>query len=224
MRRTSGIITVVVAVVWASTVAAQGYEETAPAEPGPGVDPETQSAQPVLEPSAAATQSTSAAPAAEEEIVAPNSIFAEGLGSGLFYSINYERLIINELGARLGFAYIPVSASAGSVSSSASYLFFPMELNYLGIRGGSHVLELGGGGTIIAVTGAARGSGLAVSGAGVTGLVHAHLGYRLHPVGGGFNFRAGVMVVSGPGLDLSNPRPDRWGIFPWPYISLGASF
>ena len=63
-------------------------------------------------------------PAAQDEgdHPAPNSIYLEGLGAGLAYSLNYERRVIDDLGVRVGFSYLSVSAgaSAGGSSSSAS--------------------------------------------------------------------------------------------------------
>src|SRR5687768_194863 len=47
---------------------------------------------------------------------APNSVFLEGMGAGLYYSANYERRVIDDLGVRLGFSYLSMSASAGGAS------------------------------------------------------------------------------------------------------------
>src|SRR5208282_3112134 len=100
----------------------------------------------VPEPEVVATPRRRARPTdGEEELRAPNSIYAEGLGAALLYSINYERLIIDDLAARVGFSYFPLSA--GGVSSTS--LFFPITLSYIGLHSGKHALELGGGVTLL---------------------------------------------------------------------------
>jgi hypothetical protein len=51
------------------------------------------------------------------------------------------------------------------------------------------------------------------------------VGYRLHPVGdAGFMFRVGAMALVGKGLSLSTGDPEKIGVLPWLYLSLGASF
>lgn len=161
----------------------------------------------------------------EDEHPAPNTIFVEGLGAGLFYSVNYERLLFDQLGIRVGLSYMSYGSSVGTdVSSNVSYFTVPLTAEYLGLRAGSHVLEIGAGATMIFSDGAASAGGLTSTGSGVNAMGNAHIGYRIHPVRGGFNFRVGAAALYGPGLSLSNPDPNSWGIIPWFYISAGASF
>lgn len=160
---------------------------------------------------------------------APNSVFLEGLGAGLFYSINYERRVIDDLGVRAGFGYVSLSASgataAGQASASASYLTIPITASYLGIRGRRSGLELGGGTTLAYASGAASSGVTSVSGSGMTAFGTLLVGYRLHPVDhAGFQFRVGVMALAAKGLSLSNPDPNSFGVLPWFYMSGGASF
>jgi hypothetical protein len=161
---------------------------------------------------------------------APNSVFAEGLGAGIIYSVNYERMVIDDVGVRVGFGYVSVgeSASAGgaSASNSASYFMFPITASYTGVRTrGGAGLELGGGTTLLYTSASASALGTATSGAGVTPTVVAMVGFRLHPVDhAGFQFRIGAMALGGEGLGLQNPDPTKFGFIPWGYISLGASF
>ena len=97
---------------------------------------------------------------------ANNSIFVEAGGPGLLYSVNYERVVENDFGLRIGLSYVSFSATAsggGSTSTaSAGILAVPVIASYLGLRGGNHILELGAGGTAVYATGAASGSGLSV--------------------------------------------------------------
>jgi hypothetical protein len=161
---------------------------------------------------------------------APNSVYAEGLGAGIVYSINYERMVIDDVAVRAGFGYLSVGASAGAggntASSSASYVMVPITASYTGIRTRHGAgLELGGGSTLIYTSASASALGTSTSGAGLTPTVVAMVGFRLHPVDhAGFNFRVGAMALGGQGLALSNADPTKFGFIPWGYISLGASF
>ncbi len=173
----------------------------------------------------AATPGTVVVPTdVEEEHPAPNTIFVEGLGAGLFYSVNYERLLFDQLGVRIGFSYMSYGSNVGTSSSNVSYVTVPLTAEYLGLRAGSHVLEIGAGATMIFTDGSASAGGLTATGSGASAIGNAHIGYRIHPMNGGFNFRVGAAALYGPGLSLSNPDPNSWGIIPWFYISAGASF
>jgi hypothetical protein len=185
---------------------------------------------------AAAPQSTDAPAPAEKPVKeegnhpAPNSVYAEGLGAGIVYSINYERMVIDDVAVRAGFGYLSVgaSASAGGAtsSSSATYVMLPITASYTGIRTRHGAgLELGGGSTLIYTSASASALGTSTSGAGLTPTVVAMVGFRLHPVDhAGFNFRVGAMALGGQGLALQNADPTKFGFIPWGYISLGASF
>jgi hypothetical protein len=161
-----------------------------------------------------------------ESTRAPNSIYLEGLGAGLAYSINYERLVVEDLGVRAGLSYLSLSASAGDSSASASLTTIPVTVSYLGVGSKHHILELGGGMSFLLASAASSGFGRSSSGSGLGVLPDAMIGYRLHPVGhAGFQFRVGAMAFFGKGLGFSSDRdPDAIGVLPWFYLSLGASF
>ncbi len=172
---------------------------------------------------AMAERATPSRLASAEDRDANNSFFIEGGGPGLLYSLNYERIVENDYGLRVGFSYTSISASAGGSSASATFMTIPVIASYLGMRGGNHVLELGAGGTIIYADGAASGTGIAVSGSGMTAVGTALIGYRRQPPDGGFQFRIGLEALIGKGLALSNPDPNAMGVLPWMYMSLGFS-
>ncbi|HRI68823.1 MAG TPA: hypothetical protein PK156_31555 [Polyangium sp.] len=180
-----------------------------------------------------------AAPAAAEPEAdpktrpAPNSVFAEFAGAGLWYSVNYERRVIDDLGVRAGLMYIAygASVSSGGTTASAGYSMFniPITAQYLGVRSGKHGLEAGGGVTLSFVGGTASvssgGTNSSASGSAVNPFGTIHVGYRLHPVGkAGFQFRIGVMGLIGRGYTLSKTDPAGIGILPFGYLSLGGSF
>jgi hypothetical protein len=172
---------------------------------------------------------------AKSQRTARNSIYAEGLGPGLLYSFNYERLVTNDLGVRLGLSYASMSASAtdgsSSATASATFMTFPFTASYLGVSSGSHALELGGGLTFIYVSGTVSSSNIAVSGSGILPLENILVGYRFHPVNGGFQLRIGFSGLLGMGIGASNSnttttanKKNTFGFLPWFYLSLGGCF
>lgn len=195
-------------------------QDTAPAqEAAPPVVVE-----PGPQPVAAPEQGQLMAPAPEEERTAKNSVYAEGLGPGLLYSINYERLVIDELAVRVGLSYMSYGASAGSASSSVTFMTFPITASYIGISAGKHCLELGGGATVLYASGSASGLGASSEGSGLGGFGTVLIGYRIQPPNGGFQFRVGLSGMFGPGLGFDVKDPTAFGFIPWGYISLGGSF
>lgn len=169
------------------------------------------------------------APEHNSDKPAQNSVYAEGLGAGLAYSINYERIFVDEIALRGGFSYLSSSASAttssGTTTATASYLTFPITVSYFGLRGRKSSLEVGGGMTLTYASGSASALGVSASASGIAPVGTLLLGYRLHPVGGaGFQFRVGGMALAAKGFSLSNPDPEAFGVLPWLYLSMGASF
>ena len=166
---------------------------------------------------------------AGDERSATNSIFLEGGGPGLAYSLNYERIFENDFGLRVGFSYLSVSGTASAGTSTAngtiSMWTVPVLVNYLGVNWGNHSLELGGGATVVGLDGAGSMGAFAASGSGTLVLGTAIFGYRRQPPGGGFQFRIGLEALVGKGLALSdsNRDPDKVGVLPWMYMSLGFS-
>jgi hypothetical protein len=148
----------------------------------------------------------------EEGVTAFNAIYAEALGPGGVYSINYERRFGQSgLAGRIGFSYISLG---GSESGKVSLLTFPITLSYLGIGNYYHKFEIGAGGMIARVSASAGGIGKSyASASGVGGAGTVLLGYRYQSDGGGFQFRAGISPLFGPG-----------GWLPWGYLSLGGAF
>jgi hypothetical protein len=160
----------------------------------------------------------------EEQRTANNALYAEGLGPGLFYSINYERSF-SDFAGRIGFGYVSVSAGAsdstGQVqeTASASFITVPITVSYLGIGSKRNMLELGAGATIFHVgaggsTFESKSSSSANESATFV-LPVAVVGYRYMPPSGGFLFRAGVSpIFAGSSLP----------VLPWPYLALGGAF
>ena len=176
----------------------------------------------------AQAQEPTRSPASSGDRTAMNTIYAEGLGAGGAYSVNYERLVFNDLGIHLGFSYwsVHATASGGGTTASAtgSFIAIPITASYLGISSGNHALELGGGVTIwnISVTGTSGGFVGSASGFVPVGTLIA--GYRYQPRDGGFNFRVGASPLIGKGLGLNSNNPSAIGALPWGYLSFGWTF
>jgi hypothetical protein len=154
---------------------------------------------------------------------AKNAIYLDLAGPGLFYSINYDRVIVDDVSARIGFSYLSIGASADSgsgttASAEFSYIAIPITASYLGLGSESNMFEVGGGGIIMNF----KGSGLVESSDASAGASASHTtlgltamaGYRHQPADGGFVFRIGASPV----------MPLGAGFLPWGYMSLGAAF
>jgi hypothetical protein len=110
-------------------------------------------------------------------ITAPNAIYVELLGSGLLYSINYDRLITDYLGARIGIGYVP--------DGSLSLTTIPITVSLFPFGASSSKLEIGAGVVQASLGNTKVGSTTGGTYLGYVGI----LGYRLEPRDGGFLFR-----------------------------------
>lgn len=151
----------------------------------------------------------------KKKVTAFNSIFAEGLGVGVLYSINYERRLGEEglFAGRIGFSYISVAANSGTSAPNVTLTTFPITFSYLGIGNASHKLELGAGGMIAYASASSGVAGSFSSTSGAGGAATVLLGYRFQPDTGGLQFRVGFSPLVGSGA-----------VLPWGYLSLGGAF
>ncbi len=135
-----------------------------------------------------------------------NNIYAEALGSGLVYTLNYERLLSSSFGLRLGFGYLPVSNSSGT--KHASITSAPLTLSWFPFGASSSKLEIGAGLSYIDLTKSVRGfpQGSTIGYSGI-------IGYRYEEEDGGFLFRAGYTPIILAG-----------SFYSWGGVSLGFGF
>jgi hypothetical protein len=146
-----------------------------------------------------------------------NSIFFELGGNGLFYSINYERLIpISEdriIGLRVGYAYCEMS-----FTSIEKYSIVPLEINL--ISGKKHCFEIGCGLTMSKYTkGEIRGSYSKpiLTSERIETLIF-RTGYR-YRADSGFLFRIAPLLMFYSPIQLKENKRNFWiG------ISVGSSF
>jgi hypothetical protein len=157
-----------------------------------------------------------------DERTAYNAFYAEILGAGGIYSLNYDRLFSEHVGMRLGMSYVYYGASASvgdTTLGGSSHLFtFPLDVNFF-VGPGDHKLELGGGATLLYATATVAGGSAAISGAasgqGFTAMGNAVIGYRYAPQDGGFMFRVGFTPLIGG-------SPVRF--YAWAGVSAGYQF
>lgn len=166
----------------------------------------------------AAVEEVAEAPAAATPLptrTAPNVVFAEALGSGLLYSVNYERILDRwNVGLRGGVSYFTYAVSSYGASGNLTLVTFPLIASYyFGWR--SHHVQLGVGATILYTGVATDSQGTKFngerSGAGVaaTGVV----GYRFIPRDGGVSFGVGFTPLV---------RTSRF--LPWGGANVGYAF
>lgn len=129
-------------------------------------------------------------PALAQSSTSPNSVYFELLGNGLLYSLNYDRMITESFGARVGMSYIaPVGAAVFT---------FPIMVHYL-VGSGNSKLELGFGACLVSQPDNSsfsfKGSDKDFAGSGALGTMIA--GYRYQKADQGFVFRAGFTPFFG---------------------------
>jgi hypothetical protein len=154
-----------------------------------------------------------------KSVMAENSIYLELGGNALLYSINFDRMISPDMGARIGIGYMGLSTGTAPTdgpdhNASVSVLLVPATFNFFvsshdGNHVGSSKLELGLGVALVDINGDFGGT--TFSGAGVGGT--ATIGYRYQPYDGGFLFRIGFTPVFASST-----------FFPWGGISFGLTF
>lgn len=135
------------------------------------------------------------------------TFYVEALGPGLIVSANYDTRFMRGnpggWGGRVGIGYF----AAGDIS----FVSVPLQVNYLLGGKGGHYFEVGGGLTYasgrISFSDDNGERGHDVAGA-------LAFGYRLQPIGGGFNFRAGLSPMFGKGYFVPY----------WPHLSFGYTF
>lgn len=121
-----------------------------------------------------------------------NTIYAELLGPGILYSINYDYLITPKVSIRAGFSKwsLPVVFFLMN-GGPLDFTGFPVALNYLAGEGNSR-LEFGAG--VVPMFLSVEGEGIfggRIRGKATLFSETAAVGYRYQPIDGGFVFRIG---------------------------------
>ncbi len=145
-------------------------------------------------PDVAAAESAAAAPAPVVAArTASNVVYAEALGNGLLYSINYERLLESlHVGIRAGVSYFTYPVSSYGSSGNLTLATFPLVASYY-FGTPRHKVQLGLGATILALGVSSDSTGTKFQGERSGGGVAATavVGYRYLPPDRGFSFGVG---------------------------------
>jgi hypothetical protein len=152
------------------------------------------------------------------EPVRRNTFFLELGGNGMFYSLNYDRILLSrdtwKLSGRVGALYVPSFKADNRHMTGV-----PLEISYLRGRG-KHFLEVGLGLTGLYDTyplSETRIRELAVMGT-------ARIGYRYQKPEGGLFFKTGFTPLAGV---LYNLRDRRWATqsaFAYPLVGLAVGY
>lgn len=140
-----------------------------------------------------------------------NIVYAELLGNGLFSSVNYERVISNDIDLRfgLGFAFDNSASNSGSHHTTS---FFPLAMaNYLIDIYGNNFVEAGGG-FLIASTDFNISNTPNTFQSAYTIIPTIAIGYRYSPKTGGIFFSAAFDAFI------------YAGVFPWGGLGIGYRF
>ena len=158
-----------------------------------------------------------------------NNIYAEFLGLGLLGSINYERMVKDNIFARVSYGGFSVESETYDgyygygTTSTLKTSINPLSLGAHYLRGNKWKLEAGAGITywMISFEGESSGSndvgGLSVSADGGFLMFYGSLGLRYQNPEGGLNLKVGVspIIASVDG---------ETGTLPMPHIALGYAF
>lgn len=156
--------------------------------------------------SAFAQDASSSAPYVPTPRTAVNTIYAELLGNAGLYSLNYERMLQDNFGLRIGASYFGFNAAAGGSSAAVSLVSFPLMANYF-VGTEASRLELGLGLLLANGSASVVSSGSSSSSGGFGASLTSTIAYRLQPPQGGFNFKIGAT----PSFSLATGTFQLWG-------------
>ncbi len=120
--------------------------------------------------------------------VSRNAVYAEILGAGVFYSVNYERFISDDVTVRMGVSSFSLRSNSGKDHSNI--VIVPIVANYLLGHGNSRV-EIGAGIDYVSDHGISLGDiSRSYSQHSSSGIIFiGSFGYRYQPSDGGMHFR-----------------------------------
>jgi hypothetical protein len=162
---------------------------------------------------------------------AMNIVFAEFLGSGVAYTINYERFFDDDASVRVGFGYLRENEELGEFSPATQRFVYPKKTqlslpilaNYYYLGHPNHNIHFAAGATLRYRTGELEDGWTnpanvgypsdASQSPGFNALVDLVIGYRYVPRAGGFTCGADVMVLF-----------NNEGVLPWAGVNAGAVF
>jgi len=160
-----------------------------------------------------AAATTPPAPSARETRVV-NVVDFEVLGSGLDYSLNYERIYLAwGLGLRAGASFFTYKLSNATGAGNLTLATFPLVASYY-IGPPHHKLQLGLGATILYIDASSDAAGTKFGSTGLEAAATAVIGYRYLPKCRGLTFGAGFTPLVRAGKPF----------LPWGGVDVGIAF
>ena len=135
-----------------------------------------------------------------------NTVYLELFGNALLASINYDRMVTDNVSVRVGYGSISLDDTdvETGIITKISITPIPITANYL-MGSGNHKLEIGAGILYIMVDGNIDFGGVSLAASGSVIATTGVLGYRYHRDTGGFSFRATVAPIMLEGEMLTMP-------------------
>ncbi len=152
------------------------------------------------------------------ELLQKNTFYLELVGNGMFYSLNYDRILVVQqnwkMSGRIGGMYLP-----GLDYNDRQMIGLPLEVSYLRGRN-KHYLEVGLGFTATYDTyrlGESRVKDLALMGV-------ARVGYRHQKREGGLFYKVGFTPVHGVVYNMRNRQNSIGSNFTYPLFGLAIGY
>ena len=133
-----------------------------------------------------------------------NTVYLELFGNAVLGSINYDRMVTDNVSVRVGYGSISLDDRDPGLKAKISITPIPITANYL-MGSGNHKLEIGAGILYIMVDGNVDLGGVSLAASGSVIATTGVLGYRYHRDTGGFSFRATVAPIMLEGEMLTMP-------------------
>jgi hypothetical protein len=146
---------------------------------------------------------------------AVNTIYAELLGNALSYSLNYERMIQDNIGLRVGVSYFGLSVAPSQDKNLTTAVFSMPLMGMYFVGTEASRLELGLGTTVAFSSVKTVTNGSEDIASGVSAIITSTIAYRIQPPQGGFNFKIGATPYFAPATGT---------VMIWGGISAGFGF
>ena len=148
-----------------------------------------------------------------------NSVYAEGGGAGLLFSLNYERMLTDNISVRVGYGSASAEEEGHEGHShgdegDGKITFIPIGANYL-IGSGNNKLTIGGGMTMVNTTMEYELGSLSLD----ANFPYATAGYRYQRGTGGL-----YMSFSGYAFFIKDLITEETTMLPWGGLSFGWTF
>lgn len=123
-----------------------------------------------------------------------NTVYFELFGNGLVYSVNYDRMVTDNISVRAGYGGLTVKSI--ETQEEAKITMIPVLGNYL-MGDGNHKLEIGGGVVMVSIDYSGNVEDIDFSIGADGAIPTGNLGYRYQKPEGGLFFKASLCPFFG---------------------------